>query len=119
MIAEPINDVACLSKVTRLAADAALTERIRNLATRYTSTRELAAWIRTLPQRNDLGVPDDGPKIDCDVDQRVRIPADNPNCVERGGALRCGGRAHRPDSGSAARHHRHAHRPSHVPRRGR
>ena len=83
MIAEPINDVSCLSKVTDLAAAAAEGNAVRNTAARFDSTRALAAWIRTLPQRNDLGEPNDGPKVACDVPQRVRIPADNPNCVER------------------------------------
>jgi len=83
MIADPINDVACLTKVTDLAVDAIDTEAVRNIAACHGSTRALAAWIRTLPQRNDLGEPSDGPKVDCDVPQRVRIPADTPNCVER------------------------------------
>lgn len=83
MIADPINDVACLTKVTDRAVDAIDTEAVRNIAGCHGSTRALAAWIRTLPQRNDLGEPGDGPKVACDVPQRVRIPADNPNCVER------------------------------------
>jgi hypothetical protein len=83
MIAEPINDVECLSKVTDLAAESLENEDVRNIATRFMSTRDLAAWIRSLPQRNDLGDPGDGPKVACDVPQRVRIPAEDPNCVER------------------------------------
>jgi hypothetical protein len=83
MIEDPINDVDCLSKVTDAAMDASETEEVRDLASRFDSTRELAGWIRTLPQRNDAGDPDEGPKVSCDVPQRLRIPADDPNCVER------------------------------------
>lgn len=83
MIADPINDVACLSKVTDEAVESMDKEDVRDVAGRFRSTRQLAAWIRTLPQRNDLGDASDGPKVLCDVPQRVRIPADDPNCVER------------------------------------
>lgn len=83
MIAQPINDVACLSKVTDAADSAVERDDVRNLATRFDSTKELAAWLRGLPQRNDDGNPYDGPRVTCDVSQRLRIPADDPNCVER------------------------------------
>src|SRR5205823_15002192 len=43
-----------------------------------------AAWIRTLPQRDDDGDKKDGPKVEaCEPPQRLRIPAEDPNCVER------------------------------------
>jgi len=82
-IDSPINDVACLSKVTQRAVEAIESDDVRNLASRFETTRELAAWIRTLPQRNDLGDQSDGPRVQCDVSQRVRIPTSDPNCVER------------------------------------
>lgn len=83
MLGQPINDTACLSKVTEAIAAASERDDVRNLAERFPTTRDLAAWIRKLPQRNDLGNLDDGPRITCDVSQRLRIPADDPNCVER------------------------------------
>lgn len=86
MIGLPLNDHACLNQVTEL-----VTELVRqrdpvivDLASKYPSTSALAAWIRSLPQRDDHGDPSDGPKADrCDPPQRVRIPAPDPNCVER------------------------------------
>ena len=83
MLGDPINDTACLSKVTEAIASATERDDVRNLAERFHTTRDLAAWIRKLPQRNDMGELDDGPRITCDVPQRLRIPADDPNCVER------------------------------------
>lgn len=83
MITDPVNDVACLSKITDRTIDASERDDVRNLAARFASCRELATWIRTLPQRNDDGNPYDGPRVTCDVSQRLRIPADDPNCVER------------------------------------
>ena len=84
VIGNPINDVTCLARITDAAAEAVDTDPVRNLAMRFESMPELAAWIRSLPQRNDMGDPDDGPRVACpDVSQRVRIPAADPNCVER------------------------------------
>lgn len=83
MIAPPLNDTSCLSKVTDRALDAVDSDDVRNIASRFESTRELAGWIRCLPQRNDTGDESDGPRVKCDVSQRVRIPTDDPNCVER------------------------------------
>lgn len=87
MIAEPANDEACLGAVTRAVAE--LVERrdpaLVSVAGRFGTTDELAAWIRSLPQRDDLGAPADGPKVEaCQPPQRLRIPAPDPNCVERG-----------------------------------
>jgi len=53
------------------------------LARRFRSTRQLADWFRDLPQRNDNGDERDGPRLQCDVSQRVRIAPPDPNCVER------------------------------------
>lgn len=83
MFGQPINDTECLSKITEEVAEAAETEDVRNLARHFDSTKALAAWIRSLPQRNDSGDLADGPRVACDVSQRLRIPADDPNCVER------------------------------------
>ncbi len=90
MIGLPYNDHQCLSAITQILAtmveenDPVLLE----LAAQYPTTRELVDYIRSLPQRDDLGDPDDGPRVHaCSPPQRVRIGADDPNCVERGALL--------------------------------
>ena len=86
MIASPMNDHGCLDPTTEQiraevdAGNAAFVE----LADRYTNTDDLAAWFRTLPQRDDDGIPSDGPKVDeCRPAQRLRLDATDPNCFER------------------------------------
>src|SRR5678815_1751747 len=80
------NDLTCLGKITEIIADL-VNERppwLAELASRFQSTEDLAAWIRSLPQRDDEGLPGDGPKvIACEPWQRLRIPAEDPNCLER------------------------------------
>jgi hypothetical protein len=86
VIGAPFNDLRCLGAITEVAADlvAEGDEVIMQLAGEHASTEALAAWIRSLPQRDDLGERGDGPKMDtCDPPQRLRIPAPDPNCVER------------------------------------
>lgn len=80
------NDLTCLGTITEVIAD--LVGRrdplLAELAATYPTTAALAAWIRSLPQRDDEGIPGDGPKVDaCQPPQRLRIPAPDPNCVER------------------------------------
>ncbi|HEU4733441.1 MAG TPA: hypothetical protein VFT22_36360 [Kofleriaceae bacterium] len=80
------NDLTCLSAISEVMVE--LVERrdplLVELADKYPTTEALAAWIRSLPQRDDFGAPDDGPKVEaCEPVQRVRIPAPDPNCVER------------------------------------
>ena len=80
------NDLICLSAITEAMVD--LVERhdplLIELAQQYPTTPALAAWIRSLPQRDDFGAPSDGPKVEaCEPVQRLRIPAPDPNCVER------------------------------------
>jgi hypothetical protein len=54
------------------------------LAEQFNDTDDLAAWFRTLPQRDDEGVPCDGPKVTaCRPIQRLRFDAPDPNCFER------------------------------------
>ena len=84
MIALPLNDLRCLGSITEVIADMVKTEDpvITEIAAKHRSTASLAAWIRTLPQRDDDGDPADGPKAEvCDPPQRLRIPAPDPNCV--------------------------------------
>ena len=86
MIAEPYNDATCLTAITRVIVSL-VEERdphLVELATRYPTTEALAEWIHSLPQRDDKGEPEDGPTVRaCTPHQRLRIPADDPNCVER------------------------------------
>jgi hypothetical protein len=80
------NDLTCLGSITEVVAE--FVQRrdplLVDLAAQHPTTEGLAAWIRSLPQRDDEGSPDDGPKVDaCQPVQRLRIPAPDPNCVER------------------------------------
>ena len=61
------------------------------IAEQHEDPEALAAWIRTLPQRDDDGRPCDGPKVTaCLPPQRLRIPADDPNCVVMWSRPLCG-----------------------------
>jgi hypothetical protein len=54
------------------------------LAAQHPTSRDLVDYIRSLPQRDDTGDPADGPRVHaCAPPQRVRIGAEDPNCVER------------------------------------
>ncbi len=86
MILPPLNDHACLGSITDVVRglvterDATLVALAATLATPTDAIR----WMRALPQRDDTGQPDDGPKVDaCAPPQRLRLPAPDPNCVER------------------------------------
>jgi hypothetical protein len=86
VIGEPVNDHACLDGVTAVIAELVTRDdaALRELADRHGTTTALATWIRYLPQRDDDGDPADGPKVAaCSPPQRLRIPAPDPNCVER------------------------------------
>ncbi|HEY4177980.1 MAG TPA: hypothetical protein VGM90_14130 [Kofleriaceae bacterium] len=86
MIGLPFNDLMCLGSITEVVAELAANrdEVIAEIAAKHSTTDSLAAWIRGLPQRDDEGDKADGPKVDeCKPPQRLRIPADDPNCVER------------------------------------
>ena len=86
MISLPFNDMTCLGSITEVVAELVKSHDpvIAEIAANHLTTEGLAAWIRTLPQRDDDGEPDDGPKAEaCSPPQRLRIPAPDPNCVER------------------------------------
>ena len=86
MIASPMNDHGCLGPTTeQIRAEIADgSPALRELAERFANTADLAAWFRTLPQRDDDGIPGDGPKVDaCRPAQRLRFDATDPNCFER------------------------------------
>jgi len=86
VIASPMNDHGCLGPTTEeiCAEIAEGNPALVELAERFTNTDDLAAWFRTLPQRDDDGIPGDGPKVDaCRPAQRLRFDAVDPNCFER------------------------------------
>ena len=86
MIASPMNDHGCLGPTTeqiRAEVDAGNTAFVE-LADRYSNTVDLAAWFRTLPQRDDDGIAGDGPKVAaCRPPQRLQLDNPSPNCFER------------------------------------
>jgi hypothetical protein len=79
----PFNDFDCLTGITRYMVANLARPDVVALARRFRSTAQLAEWLRDLPQRNDDGDERDGPRLQCDVSQRVRIAPADPNCVER------------------------------------
>lgn len=90
MILEPVNDAECLTPLSQRAADATQRPDVQQLAAAFTDTRQIARFIRSLPQRDDKGTDWEAPSVMCDVPQRARIGPDDdperkwdPNCVER------------------------------------
>jgi hypothetical protein len=86
VIGVPYNDHQCLGTITELVADLVHKgdDAIAQIAAEHPTTDSLVAWIRSLPQRDDLGTAGDGPKVRaCAPVQRLRLPAADPNCVER------------------------------------
>lgn len=79
----PLNDRGCLGKLHASALDYMRTDAAKALAAQFASIPELCRFIRHLEQRDDLGDPRDGPRLSCDVTQRLRLPAIDPNCFER------------------------------------
>jgi hypothetical protein len=63
---------------------------LKEIAGRFRDTRALASWIRSLPQKDDEGDPAEGPKVACEPPQRLRIPAEDPNCVVMQSSPLCG-----------------------------
>lgn len=88
MIAAPHNDHACLDALTEhvISLVESNDPKLVALAEAHTDPDALAAWMRTLPQRDDHGRPEDGPKIDaCQPAQRFQVDSIEPNCFERTG----------------------------------
>ena len=84
MILEPLNDRSCLDQLTAHVRANLSVPELLFLAQQFPRTAAAAAYLRGRPQRDDLGDPADGPRVTCDVTQRVRFPEVNdPNCVER------------------------------------
>ena len=86
MIGLPYNDYPCLGAISKTVA-AMVREQdpaLLDLADTYRTRSEVIDYIRSLPQRDDLGDPADGPRIHaCEPPQRLEIPSLAPNCVER------------------------------------
>jgi len=86
VIGLPFNDLRCLGSITEVLAELIehRDDAIQEIAKRHPTTESLAEWIRGLPQRDDDGAEGDGPKIEaCSPPQRLQIPSESPNCVER------------------------------------
>ncbi len=64
MIGTPHNDHECLGAVTDEVIErvSARDPALATLAERFDDTDKLAAWFRSLPQRDDEGQPCDGPR---------------------------------------------------------
>lgn len=88
MIAPPVNDHDCLGPTTdQIVAElSAKNPAIVDLAAKFSNTDDLAAWFRTLPQRDDEGDPNELPKVyACHPAQRLQLDSEAPNCYERSG----------------------------------
>ena len=86
MIVAPINDQVCLAAIIEVVRDLVQNHdhTIREISSRFSTTGELAAWIRSLPQHDDNGVRSELPKVDeCRPPQRLDLFSGRPNCVER------------------------------------
>lgn len=79
-----LDDDLCLGAITEEAVRA-VDERDPALLAHvepFDSPEDLAEALRRKPQRDDEGIPCDGPKVDaCRPAQRLRLFADDPNCV--------------------------------------
>lgn len=86
MIGHPFNDADCLGPASRLA-QSLVDERdpvLVELAQRYPTIDDLITYYRSLPQRDDLGDPYDGPRLKaCNPSQRLVVGSSEPNCFER------------------------------------
>jgi len=86
VIALPFNDPKCMGSITEVVAELVANRDpvLEEIAAKHETTASLAEWIRGLPQRDDEGEKNDGPKVEeCKPPQRLRLPAEDPNCVER------------------------------------
>jgi len=82
----PYNDLACLSAVSQIAATmvAEGEPALLELAAKYPTQRHAEEYLRSRPQRDDLGDPADGPRVhECEPPQRLVLDGAAPNCLER------------------------------------
>ncbi len=90
MITSPLNDHECLGPITEILRSLAAHRdpELLALARELGSMPAAIRWMRSLPQRDDTGEPGDGPRIEaCAPPQRLRLPAPDPNCIERASLL--------------------------------
>jgi hypothetical protein len=90
MIALPYNDYGCLGAISQILASMVDEQHppLVELADQYPEMEDVIGYLRSLPQRDDLGDPADGPKVHaCSPPQRLQIPSETPNCVERASAF--------------------------------
>jgi hypothetical protein len=86
MIGLPFNDHACLGAMSQIAATmvAEGEPALLELAAKYPTQQHVVDFLRSRPQRDDLGDPADGPRVhECEPPQRLVLDGDSPNCVER------------------------------------
>lgn len=80
---DPLNDEYCLGKLHKAAEEARDTPEAREWAKRLGTVENLADHLRALPVRLDYGDPNDGPRVQCDVSQRLNLDFDAArNCYE-------------------------------------
>jgi hypothetical protein len=89
VIQDALDDEACLGQLTKFARELAPTTLVRLVARHIVDNDAEAApheavvrWLQSKPQADDNGT-EATRYITCDVPQRVRLFADDPNCVER------------------------------------
>jgi hypothetical protein len=80
---KPLNDKDCLGQLHGTVKEYMQTPWVREFAAQFANVEELIEYIRGLEQRDDLGDPDDGPRLACEITQRARFAANDPNCFER------------------------------------
>ena len=79
----PLNDEQCLGLMQKEVPRYARLPRVRAQARQFSSLYEVARYIQNMRQRDDLGDPEDGPRLACNVTQRLRFAPSDPNCFER------------------------------------
>jgi len=83
MLTEPLNDKECLKQLQDGVRRLIALPTVRARADEYASVIDMTEDIRQRPQRDDIGDPDDGPRLACKESQRARHNAWDPNCFER------------------------------------
>ena len=82
-IVDPLNDKECLTLAHQEARRLAALPWFRTFVSQFGHLREFIRYVRSLEQRDDVGDPADGPRISCQISQRLRYAPSDPNCFER------------------------------------
>ena len=80
---DPLNDAQCLRLLHASVEELRNDPWLQAFALRFETVAQLVGFIRSLEQRDDLGDPSDGPRLACNVSQRLRYAPSDPNCFER------------------------------------